>query len=408
MATSAFAPVYRPTRYQQTFFTQQRKAEAKKRNRQDLDGSEDEASSLETVSANGDWSTRTPTFRPVNRTDPYFIAGHPREKPLPAYPFPYAADTSPLKPSVSLNQELANLNPPLFVKSVGRDEDGLTLKRRHLDNLTAILHRCVLRRDWQRASRVWGLLLRTEIAGSGIDLRQHGRWALAAEILMRRKGMASSDGNPDLTEFPPFPDEGLELARAFYERLILQFPHRPQVRLRPNATVFFLALFNIWIYEVQNRSTRAREAWDRARSSPPLYETDGMRLSSVTLRHIRERELREALLIAQRIDELLLNPPYDTDPQLLQIRAMSALWIADLYRGLGHVADAESNEDSSSREGSSIETPQKRRDAPGYDRKAQEEIRKAMEMFKKLEAIGVWIPEGTFPTPEDGGDEALL
>jgi hypothetical protein len=49
---------------------------------------------------------------------------------------------------------------------------------------------------------------------------------------------------------------------------------------------------------------------------------------------IRNRELEQALPIAQRLDELLVNPPYDTSHELLHIRGMVALWLSDLHKEL--------------------------------------------------------------------------
>ena len=100
-----FAPVYRPTKHQQTFLSRQQKLEnkpSKKRKR----GADPASSDDEDVEPNNDdeaasrASSPSPeppriALHPVNKTDPYHIAGHSREEPLPLPPFPHAALKEP-------------------------------------------------------------------------------------------------------------------------------------------------------------------------------------------------------------------------------------------------------------------------------------------------------------------------
>ena len=345
-----FAPVFRQSGRPSSLSHQQN--HGRKRKRVDRD-SDDEPGEHIASSPDAENIPQTPasSFRPVNRTDQYFVAGHSREQPVPGFPFPHAAAKPTRKPSIAAGQDLALLNPPLFVSKSQRSLQSTSLKRHHVENLTTILHNCMLRGDWKRASRTWGLLLRTEIGGRGIDIRNNGRWAVAAELLMRRDQESASPQDQvepsqhhdqsDVAETAPeddhssIPDHGFKLAREYYERLILQYPHTTRTKHLFNALTVYPALFNIWVYEVQDRSNRERRTNNKRQPSSPRSDISaGSRRSSITddaYRAVRKRELEDGLVIAQRLDELLLSPPCDTSVPLLHIRALAGLWLADLY-----------------------------------------------------------------------------
>ena len=213
----------------------------------------------------------------------------------------------------------------------------------------------MLRGDWQRASRAWGLLMRTEIAGRGIDVRQHGRWGIGAEILIQRERngpvpravfhhgdddaqSVRSDAAPSPAQAEPaWCDEGFKLAREYYERLILQYPHTPRTRDALNATTFYPALFSTWVYGVQARYKSLRkQALERRPSTSDSNVSDDTNehnnhKSQTDVKPITRAELEDAIPIVQRMDELLLSPPYDTSLPLLHLRGMVGLWLADLY-----------------------------------------------------------------------------
>lgn len=339
---STFAPVYRPTKGQEAFLTREKKREAKKRKRQDdHDGSESDAPSTDDSS---DSDIAKPysvsgTAASVNRTDPYHVAGLSREQPLPRFPFPHAPVKSADTSKKSIQEELAAVRPPLFVPKTETGDQETSLKRRHLDNVTVILHRCMLKGDWERASRAWGLLARTELGGMGIDIRQHGRWGMGAEILMRREKIKTTanpaasarrgseddtssvrseigDINSEQTT-PRLSDEGFKLAREYYERLILQYPHTPHAQHTVNSKVFYPALFNIWVYEVQSRYKHRRTEGSRARrcsqySIASDNDSDyGTSPRVSQSQDLTAAEIADATPIADRLDELLLSPPYD-------------------------------------------------------------------------------------------------
>ena len=408
-----FAPVYYQTKNQLSYLARQQRQESKKRKREQ-DSSDDEDAASE-VSPEPDRSRPLPStaFHPVNRTDPYHIAGHSREDPLPLPPFPHAAVKEPRKPRKPIDEELAALNPPLYVPPATAEDKSTSLKRRHLDNITTILHRCMLKGDWARASRAWSLLLRTEISGRGIDVRRNGRWGIGAEILMRvgaqqhgRDGEDKVTGDVEDTSSRAsdkpaqnnaelqFSERGFKLAREYYERLILQYPHTPYTQHSLNAMAIYPALFNIWIYDVQDRSQRARKRIDSSYSEPAGSGDDSMQSedsnpdkNSIT-RQLRAQELEEVLPIANRMDELLLSPPYDTSSSLLQLRGMVAMWISDLHAGLASVTEYDLMEsDLSSMNGADSMT-----DAGRHQAQSRASFQRAQDIFNRLKSSGTQLP----------------
>jgi hypothetical protein len=405
-----FAPAYRPTKAQQAFLTHEQKREAKKRKRDDEDDDKSDASSSASSSGSDDAKPYISASAPsiVKKTDPYHVAGLSREHPLPRYPFPHAPVKPSDAPQKSPHEELASLNPPLYVPKPENEDHATSLKRNHLGNVIAILHRCMLNGDWERASRAWGLLARTEINGLGIDVRHHGRWGIGAEILIRREQAnipdvpaTSARRNSDIdtslvqddesnTSTPKFADEGFKLAREYYERLVLQYPHTPHTQHTVNAKVFYPALFNIWVYEVQARYKHLRAESSKARRSSSYSiasdnddsEINGSQQALLS-RDLLAREIADATAIADRLDQLLLSPPYDISEPLLKIRGMVGLWLSDMYKSLANASSRTSGEFSSSPP--AIREEYADRVTLAHNRqKASKERRRARELLAKV------------------------
>ena len=400
---SIYAQVFRPSEGQQSFLARERKRERKRRR---LDSDEDSDNVSPTKPSSEAKEIASSSLHPVHKTDPYNVAGFPREWPLPTAPFPHAAVRSMVDGAPVVDEELARLKPPLYAPKSESDVSATSQKRKHVDTLTTILHTCMLRSDWQRASRVWGLLLRTEIAGRGMDVRHHGRWTIGPELLMRRNAPEPEVPSQKLTSHEhgnvnvkrdgrdpseaTFTDEGFSLARNYYERLILQYPHNSRSSQTVSAAAFYPALFNIWVFEVQDRSKRARK--DCAASWPSTSSselTDSTESSSDDLRKslsaIRQRELAEALPIARRADELMLSPPYDTSVPLLRLRAMIGLWLFDLYRGRASGSTEHGQDTTPHRSDYAISDENRRL--------AELEKVKALALFRKVESAGGKLPE---------------
>ncbi|QIX00487.1 hypothetical protein AMS68_006004 [Peltaster fructicola] len=312
-----FAPVYRPPRSQQSYLTRHHE-QAQKKRRPSLDEGEDSD-----LPDSPDIST--PPFKPIAPDDPYLTAGYSREKTLPPFPFPHAPVESERPVQVSLDEELFCLKPTVHKLDTQAGDAYLT-KRQHLDNLTALLHRSVTTSDWNRASRIIGLLLRSDFNGA-IDLRRHGRWAIAGEILMRREQSLDADNQAQSVDR----SSGFEDTRKYYERMILQYPHTSRTSSSFSAATIYPSLFNVWVYEVQQRSKVGREACQRRPSSSSSLSSCESTDDKDDVSKIRLKELEEAEPIATRLDDLLLSPPYDTDVKLLHLRAMIGSWLSDLY-----------------------------------------------------------------------------
>ena len=401
-----FGPAYSQSRNQRSYLARQQRLESKKRKREDGSSDDNDFDEEDQKSADLDPSQAqlSLSLHPVGKTDPYYVASHSRELPLPLPPFPHAAVKETSREKVPIEEELAALNPPLYVPPAHTEDKNTSLKRRHLDNVTKILHRCMLKGDWERAARAWSLLLRTEVAGRGIDVRRNGRWGIGAEILMRglpresdnvtaiQEGHDSSRISERDSPQAQFSDEGFRLAREYYERLILQYPHTPYTQHNLNATSIYPALFNVWIYEVQDRSKKAKSLLnvsdpESAESSHiSIRSDDSNSAKKHELHQIRNRELEEALPIANRMDELLLSPPYDTSTSLLQLRGMVAIWLSDLHAEL-----TDSTDDG--RSGSSDRSSTEGWDSGRHETQSRASFHRAKEIFSRLKAMGTQLPQ---------------
>lgn len=387
-----FLPVY--TEKKQSARLREAK-HGKKRKRDRAEDEEDEPRTPEQTTPEPEATSRTAStaFQPVNKTDPFYVAGWSRDEPLPPPPFPHA----PAKlrnQNVSVEKELASLKPPIYVSTI-KDETKITsMRRHHLDVMTTILHTSMLRGDWQRASTAFGLILRTEMGRRGDDIRKHGRWGIGGEILMRRHQAPASPPQADQAMLDEstnseeasntgqeaaaersISEQGFRLAHEYYERLILQYPHTKHNPHAINSTAFYPALFNVWIYEVQDRSERARGDEDD--------------LAATDLLDVRTAELEVAQDIARRMDDIMLGPPYDTSMPLLKLRGMVALWLTDLRHVVADLTDESTAESMHGAE------EQELRD------QATEEKRKATLMFRKFEKGGGKVPRSVLDAIED-------
>ncbi|KAF2113407.1 hypothetical protein BDV96DRAFT_549239 [Lophiotrema nucula] len=240
---------------------------------------------------------------------------------IPAPPFPHApAKTSKDNFNYSkLQKELAALEPPLYAVNatsksdpVDRRSERPALRQTHLGILTTVMHHCLLEGDYHRAGRAWGMVLRTQIAGVPVDPRNHARWGIGAEILLHRNTSQSTPGDSIENTHPDnqrslYSEEGFSLAREYYERLIVQYPNRKHAPHAIDDRTFYPAMFSLWVYEVCEKSKRAQQRVNED-----------------------EQKLAQARAMADRLDQLVLSPPFDKHADLLQLRGMIGLWIGDL------------------------------------------------------------------------------
>lgn len=338
-----------------------RASQYKKKRKTGLQHSDDDDSSLSPPPqlSSQPGSTTQPHALPASlELDQLRVAGllPNDEHAIPPAPFPHAP------PKVSkdhhgpakIHEEMAKAPARMFAVSAASASnsttgraDATSLKKTHLNNVSTIMHRCLLEGDYQRAGRAWGMILRTQIAGGNpVDLRNHGRWGIGAEILLRRKAPPASvqtDEHEASGDVPSsiFSEEGFELAREYYERLIVEHPNRRTHPHTVDERTFYPAMFSLWIFEVCEKSKIARSKMQFKRQA-----SSSSRSSSVdsSLEHneddaaareenIRTEELAQALEIAERIDNLIVSPPFDQQTSLLQLRGHVGLWISDLLIG---------------------------------------------------------------------------
>ncbi|KAF2455012.1 hypothetical protein BDY21DRAFT_397015 [Lineolata rhizophorae] len=207
----------------------------------------------------------------------------------PAHPFPHARSPRTKPPSLphlpsGPSAHLATLSPPLFAMAAAPTASGPQPPSRRRPAvptapLSALLHAALLRRDWAVAARAWAALLRAQ---PGLDVRKGGAWGVGAEVLLRSGGDDEGGGGGA----GEVGEKGLRRARAFLERLVVQFPAgRGGVgggveagagvgagagadwgaRDRADAWTFYEALFGVWIREVVESGEAAR-ARARARA----------------------------------------------------------------------------------------------------------------------------------------------
>lgn len=189
--------------------------------------------------------------------------------------------------TTTVDDELSKLNPPVYLPG-GNPTRKHALRLRHLGVITTILHRCLMEGDYVRAGRAWGLILRDDFGGHGMDVRSGGRWGVGAEILlwkdqsrqtMRSQNRENTNMDRDMDtdmdggnvavegEYNSsssgrekwFTRAGFERAKEYYNRLILHYPYR---KMAPNALSpldFYPAMFGLWISLVQEESRIGRE-----------------------------------------------------------------------------------------------------------------------------------------------------
>ena len=291
-------------------------------------------------------------------------------------------------------------NPPNYSNTRGKERE------KHLGVVNTIMHHMLLKGDYQRAGRAWGMILRA--SSTGTDLRRLGRWGIGAEILLRRRGNDSDSLENSPSEEPEgmFSEQGFELAKAYYEKLVIEHPYR-QNTLNPVRSNFYPALFSCWIYQVTERVrlSKLRAKGDHERDDPD-YELSGSErehsLSSGRGDHelkrqlqlIRERELEDAQAIADRFDIIIDSPPHDQNAELLRLRGMISQWIANLlgYDGGGNGDSSESEEDEDldakamyGRTGSGV----------GREAERQAHLERAEDMLSRAQMVNSGLGDAT-------------
>lgn len=334
----------------------------------------------------------------------YRVAGLSLDQELPGGDFPHAPikdKDKKRKRSKTLVQKLHEQWPPIYLP--GSQTTETTLRIQHLGVLTTILHRSLLEGDFVRAGRAWGMLLHERIGKDSVDIRHGGRWGIGAEILFRQNTAGANTSN---NTSHIFTHPGFEAAKAYYERLIIQYPSRSARSSASSSLQFYPAMFSLWVYVVDYESKVAREALEEEEDdfvSEQSADFDATMSDDDNNAHrtggkmtrvagIRRKELAGAQEIAARMDEIMVGPPYSDSPALLRLRGMVALWIGDLqFSSLGHQeeededADMSDDETKMSRSASASRLLASRELHIALERRAIEGS-KANELFEKAKA----------------------
>lgn len=310
----------------------------------------------------------------------YEDSGHPNGRILPGNSTSASrqrrTDCPQTKTKSALSHELGHLDPPLRTGAGPGDivdnaeSSAVGLRQQHLMAMIATLHRCVLKGDFIRAGRAWGMMLRAEHNGQSLDLRIQDRWGLGAEIVFRRErqlaqaraatdkmsthsgGEGHQEASNDSLNLKAF-----EQVRDYYERLVLQYPYR---KAYPNVTGpqdFYIAMFNLWIFTIQEQHSLTLADGDQVTAggqqmqTRPFDKSGSTPISDAEWHSRRQREpvsrttLRRAEEVAARLEALTMSPPYSNNAKFSELLSMSKKWVSDLSDACNSLRDAEDGED---------------------------------------------------------------
>ena len=241
------------------------------------------------------------------------LAGHSLIKDIPGSPFPHKAPQSATSnpATTSGERDAIKIN----------DSEPQSLRLQHISALSSVLHKALLTKDYARARRALGLLLRTDINGKAIDIRAAANWGIGAELLFRQH-----DHHPSQDDSVKLRHErrkrGFAQAKDLYEMLIVQYPFQRSWPDSVNAVDFYLAMFSLWIYVAQ---AEARELLYHQSSNGNQMQ------DALEYREVKMQELQQASEIDAQMDKLMVTAPYSDNTDFLRLQAMVAEWKADLY-----------------------------------------------------------------------------
>ena len=311
---------------------------SRKRKRNEPEDDADSVSSLESVkpqSSQSTWAEFKSSDVLQRKT-----AGLSAEEAIPGNHFPNRPEdykgylSASVAPS-QIEKELASLKPPLIDHLQHENQLKLrsSLKQQHISALYTLLYRCILDKDYIRAGRAFGLLLRTESHGKMADLRDRNLWGIGADVLLcRRKqeGIANSY------------QKGIEDARQYFESLIIQFPYRPRTPEAVSAVQFYPVLFGLWIASLDDKYKTAMQSVENTSEAGQGYS-----ISQIDeLENIRRGSLVDAQAVLSRTNEVMQSIPYSDDPALWKLKGNVHLWISDLSRS-HHEVEEDFSMDSS-------------------------------------------------------------
>lgn len=324
------------------------------------------------------------------------VAGLSAGEKVPGNEFPhrpqeYKPYTGTIADPSQIQKELSNLKPPL-IDHIQRNEQirasKSSLKQQHTKVMYTLVHKCLLERDFARAERAFGLLLRTEHLGKLPDLRNQNLWGIGAEILLHRNTQENTPSDRALKVRRTSSDwKGYEDVKQYYENLIIQFPYRNQQPNALSAAQMYPVLFGFWIASVDDKHQAAIRSIERVSGNS---EEDHTLEQQDRLDNIRRSTLAGVQEINRRLDEVVQSIPYSNDPILWKLKGHMYLWMNDLSRSY-HEEDTLHRSDS---------------DGPNdldQDHQAQSNAERAFAMARSYETIRGQQRPGLSPQHDSDG-----
>lgn len=276
------------------------------------------------------------------------IAGHAITEPLPENPFPHR----------SARKDDEGHRTHQTLRQVSEGNEGITrartLRQQHLSVLTTILQRCIIQKDFVRARRAFGLLLREEFGGQAFDVRTGASWGLGAEILIH--------ADEEKTSLPPIPTifandhstsdqrgdalwnsprfgltrDSFKLIKRYLESLSVQYAYSSSHPRAFSAVDFKLAMFELWIHMLHGECRRIANE----RSYSPTHDlsethiedhpSDLLLSANTTLSDSLNAVLNEARDIRHQLETLMQAATYSNRPDYLNLHKGVLQWIVDL------------------------------------------------------------------------------
>ncbi|EQB43955.1 hypothetical protein CGLO_17344 [Colletotrichum gloeosporioides Cg-14] len=229
-------------------------------------------------------------------------------------------------------------------------------EKSHFRPLIRAIYAFLDKGDVVNAKRAFGILVRSSVHGRPVDIRRNNYWALGAEILMREGGVAAPDEGKEAEAYPA---GNIPRVREYFQDLIQQYPYNFKWRRAVSAIDFWPALLSYEVYQVHTQhgaslrrlekeaEDREDDSWqesslgdsqDEMMMDDPEYK-DGISRWQADSRGRRLRQARDQIRlrtldglreIAGRMDDLLEDRPYSTNPEILRLRGMVSLHIGDL------------------------------------------------------------------------------
>ncbi|KAL9621307.1 MAG: hypothetical protein Q9160_004198 [Pyrenula sp. 1 TL-2023] len=328
---------------------------SRKRKRHDGSISKDGDDDVPSISAQRASSSQPRPIHTLDDIAQFRVAGHEVSEAIPQHPFPHRQSRS--SETFENDSQDANLQSEDSAQADEQDDPKpsreRTLRQQHMSVLVTLLHRCVMQKDYVRARRAFGLLLRHEVGGQPFDVRTGATWGIGAEILMhsnsesqlrplptiltRNDSMATEPLSESLNLRPSAPTRHtFELTKRYFESLSVQYGYNSSHPRMFSAVDFELAMFEFWIYTLQEELKKADVDGSRSPSSgnsdilgqdpmpdlfPPTNKATTDALESI---------ITEANDIQGQLENLMQAPIYSNRPDYLNIYEGVKQWIGDL------------------------------------------------------------------------------